>query len=96
MNQTEYLLTCLAEEGVETAHRVSKALRFGLEEVQPGQVATNAERLVGEIVDFLAMVDMLEQEGIIELPRDQEALRRKQDKVRKFMAYSQERGTLTV
>lgn len=95
MNRTEHLLSCLAEECAEVAQRVSKALRFGLDEVQPGQPLANAERIAGELVDLLAVVGMLESEGIIEVPRDQVAINRKKDKVRTFMAYAAECGALT-
>lgn len=94
MNRTEHLLSCLAEECTEVGQRVSKALRFGLAEVQPGQPLSNAERIAGELVDLLAVVGMLENEGIIEVPRDQVAINRKKDKVRKFMAYAEQCGAL--
>lgn len=96
MNQTEHLLSCLAEECTEVGQRVSKALRFGLGEVQPGQPLTNAERIAGELVDLLAVVEILEEEGILDVPRDPGAIQRKKDKVRKFMVYAAECGALTL
>lgn len=55
MNRTEYLLCCLAEECTEVGQRVSKALRFGLREVQPMQPLNNAERIREEMRDLLAV-----------------------------------------
>lgn len=66
MNRTEILLTCLMEECSEVAQRASKALRFGLEEVQAGQDRNNAERIVEELRDLVAVAFLLEE--WLELP----------------------------
>ena len=95
MNHTEHLLSCLAEECTEVGQRVSKALRFGLSEVQPGQPLTNAERIAGELIDLLAVVGMLEDQGVLDVPRDPVAITRKKEKVLKFMAYAEQCGSLT-
>lgn len=91
MTETEHLLCCLAEECAEVAQRVSKALRFGLEEIQPGQPLNNAERITGELTDLFAVAQMIEGRGI---PRfgatvDVEA---KQAKVRRYLEYSMGRA----
>lgn len=52
MTEIEYLLVCLAEEAAEVQHRVMKALRFGIDEVQEGQSLTNLERIAEEVRDF--------------------------------------------
>ena len=95
MNRTEHLLSCLAEECAEVAQRVSKALRFGLDEVQPGQPHTNAQRIGQEFNDLLAVVEMLEEEGTLERPTDTHAIERKKAKVLSFMEYAEQCGTLT-
>ena len=99
MNTTEYLLICFSEECAEVAHEISKALRFGLQEVMPGQPLTNEERIAREFVDLLAVYEILEMERY--LPKifnfidfDQDALQ-KQKKVRAFMNCAQKVGTLT-
>lgn len=100
MNRSEHLFTILAEEAVEVAHRVTKVLRFGLLEVQPGQTATNVERLHGELCDLAAVLEMLADEHpcIEALLADQEAaaaqIVAKRVKVEKFLAFSRELGTL--
>ena len=53
------LLEILAEECAEVIQRVTKALRFGVDEVQPGQPHTNAQRLAHEIGDVLAVEERL-------------------------------------
>ena len=97
MNRTEHLLTILGEEGVEVSQRCSKALRFGLSEIQPGQELTNAERIRGEYIDLLASMRMLVEEGVIAPVTDDDlpAMEAKRQKVEKFLAYSRACGTLT-
>ena len=97
LNRTEHLLCCLAEECNEVGQRVSKALRFGLAEVQPGQELTNADRIVGEVVDFLAVLELLEESGALKLPAAwprRQAMDAKRTKVEKFMRYAEEQGAL--
>jgi NTP pyrophosphatase (non-canonical NTP hydrolase) len=95
VKRTEHLLVILMEECAEVAQRASKALRFGLKEVEPGQEATNAERLAGELADLDAVVLMCEAEGAFACAGEQSALERKERKVERFLAYSAECGTLT-
>jgi NTP pyrophosphatase (non-canonical NTP hydrolase) len=92
MNRTEHLLTCLAEECAEVSQRVSKALRFGLHEVQPGQADNNAERIAAELVDLCAVAEILVGEGII--PDRPVSSRAKREKIEKFMEISRAQGVL--
>ena len=83
----------MSEEALEVAHRVSKLLRFGQEEVQAGQLLTNTERVVEELQDLNAVVAMLVREGLLPvsatLPNpDKEA------KIERFSAISREMGCL--
>lgn len=63
------LLTILAEECCEVGQRVAKALRFGIDEVQTGQNLTNAERIMQELGDVMAVIDQLESIGVVDRPR---------------------------
>lgn len=95
MTRTEHLLTILAEECAEVAQRVSKALRFGLGEVQPGQTYTNAERVVHELCDLNAAIIMAMGDGVLPTLPDEEEYARlnaKREKVEKFLAFSAGRG----
>ncbi len=96
MTRTDHLLVCLAEECNEVAQRASKALRFGLDEIQPGQPLSNAERIKQEFVDLLAVWAMLCGSGACEhvSPSDQEAISAKKEKVETFLWYSAGRGRL--
>lgn len=98
MNRKEHLLTIAAEECNEVAQRISKALRFGLTEIQPGQAYTNAERVLHEFADLCAAIETLEQEGHlgkIEVRKDFEArIEAKRAKVEGFLEFSKKCGTL--
>ena len=99
MTRTEHLLTILAEECAEVAQRVSKALRFGVDEVQPGQGKTNGERVRDELGDLLAVYAMLETARVlppIGIGNVEESLYQpiiaKQKKVDRFLEFSAARG----
>lgn len=94
MNRTEHLLTILSEECNETAQRVSKALRFGLNEVQLTQQLTNADRIVYEFNDIVAVMEILHKEGLLKKVIDREAIEKKKQKVTEFLEYSKACGTL--
>lgn len=96
MTRTDHLLWILAEECAEVAQRASKAARFGLQEIQPGQEFTNAQRILHEYADLLTAVQMLEIEGALYVSPEDINLRMeaKQAKVEKFLKYSKECGTL--
>lgn len=94
MNKVEYLLTCLAEEAVEVAQRATKAMRFGCDEVQPGQALTNVQRISQELSELHALAELLEEEGVRVLPLSSDAIERKREKVAVFMKYSRDCGTL--
>lgn len=95
MTKNEHLLKILSEECSETAIRVSKAMRFSLQEVQPGQHLNNAERIIYEFNDIVAMMDMLKEEGIIGDYIDLKSQAAKKEKVMKFLELSKQNGTLT-
>ena len=95
MNHTEYLLTCLAEEAVEVAQRATKALRFGCDEVQPGQGLSNTQRIRQELNDLIAVAEMLEEADVLVLPLEVDAIDRKKAKVAAFMEYSRSCGALS-
>lgn len=94
MNRKEMLLTILAEECVETAQRVSKAIRFTPEEIQPGQELNNAQRIVHEFNDILAVMEMLVKEGVFDKVIDREAIEKKKEKVEKYLHFSYSLGAL--
>lgn len=95
MTKIEHLLTCLAEECMETAQRASKAIRFGINEIQSGQPLDNSDRIVLELNDILAVAELLAEENAITSEfRIQKFIDGKKEKLRSWMAYSEKMGSL--
>lgn len=88
MNELEHLLTVLGEEAGEVIGRASKAIRFGMTEIQPGQPHDNKRRIEQELGDLLATAELL---GLTIHEEDKAA---KKEKLKKYMGYSRELGLL--
>ena len=88
----------LAEEMMEAGQRAIKALRFGLDQVQPGQELSNTSRVRGEVLDVLAVCSMLRDEGIelfnFASNSDMRHMRDKVEQVERFMQISYDQGVL--
>lgn len=97
MNLTEHHLIVLAEEAAEIAHRASKQLRFGADEVQPGQPDTNRHRLREEVLDLMVCVDFLVESGQL-APISKYDIevhsQHKREKINRMIAHSIEVGCL--
>ena len=101
MNLIQYLLICLAEECGEVDQRATKALRFGLDECQPGQNLTNRERLLDELDDLLLIREMLIEHQAFGISTntmmyapDTDRRAEKRRKIHKYMRLSYELGIL--
>jgi hypothetical protein len=107
LTMEQYLLTCLAEEAAEISEEsaklvklATKALRFGLDEVQEGQDKTNIERIVGvlglmcyELNDLIAILEELGYDNLVfQQIGDREAIEAKKKKLDKYMVISKARG----
>lgn len=55
----------VVEECAEIIQRGTKLLRFGVDEVQPGQGNSNADRLSMEVGDLLEVIDLGIKAGIL-------------------------------
>jgi len=100
MTRQEHLLVCLAEECAEVQKEITKILRFGLndkpiESLGGKNLEPNSVRLHREVVDVLAVIDMLMDEGLIE-DVDVKDVEAKQERVEKYMKYAHEKGMLDV
>ena len=73
MTREEYLLTCALEEAVEVAQRISKALRFGLLEVQPCQSLSNRMRIRQELINLIAVLEMVDPNIVVVNPDELDA-----------------------
>jgi hypothetical protein len=103
MNRQEHLLAIAEEECAEVAQRCSKALRFGLDEVQEGQPLNNRARIIYELTDLLAtleilgvvrFVDAFDGSVAVAIDAGYAAIDAKRAKIEKFLDYSASVGTL--
>jgi NTP pyrophosphatase (non-canonical NTP hydrolase) len=96
MTEQEHLLSCLAEECAEVAQEVSKALRFGLDNVYPqvpGERTVRA-KIKAESVDLIAVLQLLVEKKILEDGWDERLCQEKKDKIARFMEYARQQGAL--
>jgi len=101
MTKQELLLLLVMEECQEISQRASKALRFGLDEVQddPAQnpfKLNNLERLLDEYNDLVGAMGYLQLQGI--LPEQilcPIKIGNKLEKIEKYLKYSQELKTVS-
>jgi hypothetical protein len=96
MTRREHLLVRAMEECAELTQRISKALVFGLDEVQPDPHANpdsldNRERLIEEYNDLVAVLELA---GFPLQVINGRKLDAKRIKVDKYLRWSQERGLL--
>jgi hypothetical protein len=95
MTREEHLLVILSEECNEVGQRASKALRFGLDEIQAGQHLTNAERITQEMNDLIGVFQMLVNE--INVPEiNPRKVDDKKYRIEKWLKYSDTNGKLSV
>lgn len=92
MTREQLLLVQAGEECNEIGKRCAKAVRFGLDQIQPEQIQTNRERIMDEYVDLIAVMDQL---GFTLSQVFDEQVQRKQDKVEKYLELSRAQGVLT-
>lgn len=93
MTREDHLLVITAEEGAEIAQRATKALRFGMDEMEPGQDRHNSQRLVDEMRDLMEMFRMMENAGMIG-PQWRQPHPDKRAKVEQYLELSRELGRL--
>ena len=93
LNREQYILTLIQEECAELSQRASKALRFGLYEVQSGQELDNWERLRGEFIDLWTCVCLLDH-LLVNFDYDHDEVSTKISKIQKYMELSINRGIL--
>lgn len=92
MTRQEHLRLHAMEEAIELAHRLSKALRFGMGQTQPGQPFTNEARVLHEFTDLIAVMELV---GVpLSMVADEE-IKAKHAKVEKYLQLAHEQGTLT-
>ena len=100
MTRHEHLMMHVMEECAEVQQRISKAMRFGMEQVQKAaddrpeqnpQEWDNAERIWREYVDLIALMEML---GFNAEDAPQVQIAQKKEKVEKYLLLAKREGTL--
>lgn len=82
-NKTQEALIILQEECAEVIQAASKIYRFGLDN-QHKSGATQRANLEMEIGDMLALVDILVEQGIVDLNNVNTAKANKKEKLKKW------------
>lgn len=104
MTKKQHLFVCLAEECSEVQKEVMKILRFGLVKrgdkphvsLRGNEIPPNHESLTAEIIDLLAVIQMLSDAGVIDLVKTGSKMNDKMIKVKKYMEYAHELGQLEI
>jgi NTP pyrophosphatase (non-canonical NTP hydrolase) len=103
MNRLEHLLTIVMEECDEVSQRVSKAKRFGMEQVQqnvddrPEQnpdLLTNRQRILEEYYDLRAVLGMAGIDAWENSDRTRSIEQAKVGKVLRYLEFARACGTL--
>lgn len=87
------ILIILMEECAEVQQRASKALRFGLADIEQGQSLRNRTRLAQEIGDLRSIVFLAQGEGIIDADVVSQATYAKDRKLEIYMQTDPEDGS---
>lgn len=105
MNRQEHLMVIAMEECAEVSQRISKALRFGMSQVQkamddspeknPLQL-TNRDRIIEEYRDLRAVLGMMDIDAWDNSKQARAAESAKVAKVERYLKLSQTQGTLDV
>ena len=93
MNNEQYLLNKLGEEGKEVGLVASKSMQFGLDSNDNGNLPkTNKEHLFQELNDFLATIELLNEECNLGFTPCREAINAKKEKIKKYREISKKLG----
>jgi hypothetical protein len=99
MQEQEYLLTCLLEELAEVQKEISKALRFGLKDIDPNhpEAGNNLHKIETELTHVNAVLELLADRCQFKVDlHNRETQQTKRRRLLDFMQYSRDKGTLEV
>lgn len=91
LTKTDMLLCILNEECAELAKETMKAMRFGLDDVEPGVGKTNRAKIRQEAHDVIAVLQCLRDEIGEYDPR---LIEEKKNKLRRMFEYSRQKGRM--
>jgi len=93
MNNEQFLLNKLGEEGKEVGLVTSKSMQFGLDSNDNGNLPkTNKEHLFQELNDFMATIELLNEECGLGFTPCREAINAKKEKIKKYREISKQLG----
>ena len=88
MDLKDYYYTCLNEEAGEIVQAVCKCKRFGENSKFTVDGFSNIENLSKEINDLIAVVELLQEEGVsFEKLFDREEIEKKKKRVKYWLTY---------
>ncbi len=90
MEDNQCYLEILAEEAAEVIQAKSKIARFGLHDYHPKNKMPNQQKLGMEIGNFMTMVGILLEEGIVLSEDISRGKQQKQEKLKKWMCQKNE------
>jgi NTP pyrophosphatase (non-canonical NTP hydrolase) len=93
LTRNQYLLVCLAEECGEVQRAIGKALRFGMDDLNPNTMVSAENHLKDEMADLLAILKLVEEE--LDLPIDPEAIKQKGYKIERYYKYAYLKGCVS-
>lgn len=98
MRRNEYLALVAMEECAEIQQALSKAIRFGFDDHHPSRAdEMNEEQLLTEFYQLTAMIEEMQNKGIIAgfaQDKIEKVKQNKIEKVYKYMEYSKANGLL--
>ncbi|EOH92806.1 hypothetical protein UAW_02847 [Enterococcus haemoperoxidus ATCC BAA-382] len=98
MRKNEYLTLVAMEECAEIQQALSKAIRFGFDDHHPSRAdETNEEQMLTEFYQLTAMIEEMQNKGIIADFPQEKIKKVKQDKIEKvykYLDYSEKKGLL--
>ncbi len=91
----EHLMIIAMEECCEISHELSKAIRFGPDEVYEMIGLSNIQRALKEYNQLVAVLEMLRDHGVFSGDmRDQKVIDEKKIKVAEYMDYAMRLGVV--
>jgi hypothetical protein len=88
------VMEILIEECLEVGQRGTKMLRFGAQEIQPGQPLDNIARLSQEIGNLQHMIKLAAQLNLVDWDHIGEGIIDKKKQLAKYMQHQRDEGSV--